>query len=129
MNWDLKTEIGCSAAEMASEWDSGKEAGEFVLAAGCSKELGRREHGRNPILAFPEAKVLVHRDSRLWPHWEAAEDFDFDPVGVQELGDDLEGEFVLVAGCSKELGRREHCRNPILVFPEVKALVHRGSRL
>ena len=65
MNWDLETELGCPTAEMASEWDSGKEAGEFVLVAGCSKELERREHCRNPILAFTEAKVLVHRGSRL----------------------------------------------------------------
>ena len=84
-------ELGCSAAEMASEWGSGKEAGEFVLVAGCSKELERHEHCRNPILAFPEAKVLVHQDSRLQPHQEATEDFGFDPVGVQKLdfGDDL----------------------------------------
>ena len=61
MNWDLEIELRCSAAETASEWDSGKEAEEFVLVAGCSKELGRREHCRNLILAFPEAKVLVHR--------------------------------------------------------------------
>ena len=61
-------ELGCSAAETASEWDSGKEAGEFVLVAGRSKELGCREHYRNPILVFPEAKVLVRQDSRLWPH-------------------------------------------------------------
>ena len=66
---------------MALEWDSEKAAGEFVLAVDHSKELGRREHYRNPILAFPEAKVLVHRGSRLWPHWEVAEDFGFDPVG------------------------------------------------
>ena len=58
-------ELGCSAAEMALEWDLGKEAGDFVLVADCSKELGRCEHCRNLILAFPEAKALVHRDSRL----------------------------------------------------------------
>ena len=56
-------ELGCSAAETALEWGSGKEAGEFVLVAGCSKELERHEHYRNPILAFPEAEVLFHRDS------------------------------------------------------------------
>ena len=50
---------------MALEWDSGKEAEEFVLVAGRSKEFERREHCRNPILAFPEAKALVHRDSKL----------------------------------------------------------------
>ena len=65
MDWGLETELGCSAAEMASEWGSGKEAGEFVLAAGRSRELGCREHYRNPILAFSEAKVLVHQGSRL----------------------------------------------------------------
>ena len=65
MDWDLETELGCSAAEMASEWGSGKEAGEFMLVAGRSKELGCHEHYRNPILAFPKAKVLVHRGSRL----------------------------------------------------------------
>ena len=58
-------ELGCSAAEMASEWDSEKEAGEFVLVAGHSKEVGRHGHCRNPILAFPEAKVFVHQGSRL----------------------------------------------------------------
>ena len=58
-------ELGCLAAETTLEWDSGKEAGEFVLVAGRSKELGCREHCRNPILAFPEAKALVHRGSRL----------------------------------------------------------------
>ena len=65
MDWGLGMELGCSVAETALEWDSGKEAGEFVLVAGRSKELGCREHCRNPILAFPEAKVLVHRGSRL----------------------------------------------------------------
>ena len=65
MDWGLGMELGCSAAETALEWGSGKEAGEFVLVAGCSKELGRREHCRNPILAFLEAKVLVHRGSGL----------------------------------------------------------------
>ena len=65
MNWDLETELGCPTAETALEWGSEKEAGEFVLVAGCSKELGRREHCRNPVLAFPEAKVLVHRGLRL----------------------------------------------------------------
>ena len=61
MNWDLETKLRCPTAEMASEWDSGKEAGEFVLVAGRLRELECREHCRNPILAFPEAKVLVHR--------------------------------------------------------------------
>ena len=65
MDWDLETELRCSTVETALEWGSGKEAGEFVLVAGRSKELGCREHCRNPILAFPEAKVLVHRGSRL----------------------------------------------------------------
>ena len=65
MNWDLETELGCPTAEMASEWDSGKEAGEFVLVAGCSRELGRHGHCRIPILSFPEAKALVHRGSGL----------------------------------------------------------------
>ena len=61
--------------------------------AGGSKELGRRGHCQSPILAFPEAKVLVHRGSKLWPHWGAAEDFGLDPVGVQELDfDDLGGD-------------------------------------
>ena len=84
-------ELRCSAAEMALEWDSEKEAGEFVPVVDRSRELEHHGHYRNPILAFPEAKVLVHQGLRLWPHWEAAEDFDFDPVGVQELdfGDDL----------------------------------------
>ena len=58
-------ELGCSTAEMTLEWDLEKEAGEFVPAADHSKELGRREHYRNPILAFPEAEVLVHQDSKL----------------------------------------------------------------
>ena len=85
--------LGCSAAEMALEWDSEKEAGEFVPTADHSREFERRGHYRNPILAFSETKVLVHRGSRLQPHWEAAEDFSFDPVGVQELGDDLGGDY------------------------------------
>ena len=55
--------LGCSAAEMALEWDSEKEEGEFVPAVDHSREFGRREHYRSPILAFPEAKVLFHRDS------------------------------------------------------------------
>ena len=88
-------ELGCSIAETALEWDSEKEVGEFVPTVGHSREFGRRGHYQNPILAFPKAKVLVHQDSRLQPHWEAAEDFDFDPVGVQELdlGDDLEEDY------------------------------------
>ena len=87
-------ELGCPTAKMALEWGSGKEAGEFVLMAGCPKDLGRREHCRNPILAFPEAKALVHQGSGLQPHWEAAEDFGFDPVGVLELDfDDLGGDY------------------------------------
>ena len=65
MNWDLETEFGCPAAELASEWGSGKEVGEFVLVAGCLRELGRRGHCRIPILAFHEAKALIHRGSRL----------------------------------------------------------------
>ena len=65
MDWGLGMELGCSAAETALEWGSGKEAGEFVLAAGRSRELECHGHYRNPILAFPEAKVLVHRGSRL----------------------------------------------------------------
>ena len=64
MDWGLEIELGCPA-KMASEWGSGKEAGKFVLVAGCSKELGRRGHCQSPILAFPKAKVLVHRGSRL----------------------------------------------------------------
>ena len=50
---------------MALEWDLEKEAGEFVPAVDHSKELGRRGHCRIPTLAFPEAKALVHRGSRL----------------------------------------------------------------
>ena len=65
MNWDLETELGCSTAEMALEWDSEKAAGEFVPAVDHSIEFEHRGHYRNPILAFPEAKVLVHRDSKL----------------------------------------------------------------
>ena len=53
--------LGCSAAEMALEWDSEKEAGEFVPAADHSRELEHRERYRNPKLAFPEAKVLFHQ--------------------------------------------------------------------
>ena len=55
-------ELGCLAAEMALEWDSEKEAGEFVPAADHSREFGRRGHYQNFILAFPEAEVLFHRD-------------------------------------------------------------------
>ena len=51
------------AAKTALKWDSKKEAGEFVLVVGRSKELERREHYRNPILAFPEVEVLLHQGS------------------------------------------------------------------
>ena len=56
-------ELGCSAAEMALEWDSEKEAGEFVPTVDHSREFERRGHYRNPILAFPEVEVLFHQDS------------------------------------------------------------------
>ena len=55
-------ELGCSAVEMALEWDSEKEAGEFVPAADHSREFERRGHCQNPILAFPEVEVLFHQD-------------------------------------------------------------------
>ena len=61
MNWDLETKLGCPVVEMALEWGSGKEAGEFMLVAAHSKELGRREHDQNPILAFPKVEVLFHQ--------------------------------------------------------------------
>ena len=58
-------ELGCSVVEMALEWDSEKEAGEFVPAVDHSIEFEHRGRYQNSILAFPEVEVLVHRDSKL----------------------------------------------------------------
>ena len=58
-------ELRCSAAKMDLEWDSEKAVGEFVPAVNHSREFEHRGRYRNPILAFPEAEVLVHQDSRL----------------------------------------------------------------
>ena len=56
-------ELGYSAAEMALEWDSKKEVGEFVLAVDHSREFEHRGYFRSPIPAFPEVEVLFHQDS------------------------------------------------------------------
>ena len=53
--------FGCKALE----WDSEKEAGEFVPAVDHLREFEHRGCYRNPILAFPEAEVLVHQGSKL----------------------------------------------------------------
>ena len=57
-------ELGCSAAEMALEWDSEKEVGEFVPAVDHSRELEHHGRYRSPIPTFPEAEVSFHRDSK-----------------------------------------------------------------
>ena len=55
--------LGCSAAEMALEWDSEKEVGEFVPAVDHSREFEHHGRYRSPIPAFFEVEVLFHRDS------------------------------------------------------------------
>ena len=54
-------ELGCSAVEMALEWDSEKEVGEFVPAVDHLREFERRGHYRSPIPSFPKAEVPFHR--------------------------------------------------------------------
>ena len=58
MDWGLETELGCSVAETALEWDSGKEAGEFVLAADHSKELGHLGIVETPYLPSLRQRYL-----------------------------------------------------------------------
>ena len=57
-------ELGCSAAEMALEWDSEKEVGEFIPAVDHSREFEHRGHYRSLIPTFPEAMVFFHWDSK-----------------------------------------------------------------